>query len=81
MSVVVAVVGACAEVARGTLVSGETVASTIVAVSLIVTVSGASQQGAIESREALLAVAGHIQCANTISRAIVGANAGLALDT
>jgi len=44
MSMVVAVVGACAKVASGTLVARVAVASTIVAISFVVTIVLANQK-------------------------------------
>lgn len=78
---VVAVVGACAKVARCSLVAREAMASSVVAVTLVIAVSGASQQRAIKAGETLLTVAGHVECANTVSRAVVGADTSLALNS
>jgi hypothetical protein len=81
VTVVVAIIGASAKIASGSLVSGEAVASAIVAIALVIAVVLAGQQGAVESCEALLAVAGHVECAHTISSAVVGANTSLALNS
>jgi hypothetical protein len=77
---IVTVIWASAKVASSALVPGEAVASSIVAIALIIAVRWAFHQRAIKSIEALLARAGHVGSANTIAGAIVRANTRLTLN-
>lgn len=81
MAVVIAVVGASTKIASCALETGETMASSIVAITLAVAVILANQKRAVESSEALTTSAGQVNSTNTVSIAIIGADTSLALNT
>lgn len=80
-SMIIAVVGACTQTTGGTLEPGEAVAGSVVAVALVVAVLSARQQRAIKAGETRAALAGHVQGANSVSAASVGADTCLTLHT